>query len=402
MPLALPRFALISMMALCAANCGDAATSSPTDGLSKLSNDRAPSAPINYEIEELATNLDLPWSLAFLPSGDMVFTERTGALKHLSANGEVTTLIDFNDLEQFPVHTSGRRQAGMFDVVLHPDFAENGALYIAYAAKQGEENTLVISRLIYSDAGDERSVSLPETVFVTSPMRTQSNHYGGRLLFLPDGTLLATTGEAYAEKDKAQLLDNHFGKTIRINDDGSVPADNPFVDQEGALPEIWTYGHRNPQGLILGADGKVYEHEHGPRGGDEINIIEPGINYGWPIATYGIDYSGAKISPHTEYEGTQQSVVHYVPSIGPSGFTQYSGDKFPDWQGDLFIGALAIPHVRHIEFNADGTLGEQSKLFTEMTTRIRDVRTGPDGYLYLLTEDLAEANGKILRVVPAQ
>ena len=200
-------------------------------------------------------------------------------------------------------------------------------------------------------------------------------------------------------REEAQKLNNHFGKIVRLNEDGSVPADNPFVGQEGALPEIWSYGHRNPQGIILSSDGRVLENEHGPAGGDEINHIKPGANYGWPTVTYALDYSGGRISPFEALEGTEQSLVHFTPSIAPSGFAQYSGEAFPDWQGDLFASALALKHVRHIEMNSDGSLGKQQELFGELDMRFRDVRNGPDGFLYLLTEE-PDAQSRILRIRP--
>jgi len=261
-------------------------------------------------------------------------------------------------------------------------------------------NTLLLMRFEY--VGDETGPSLSngKQLFAASPARVQGNHYGARITFMPDGTLLMPVGDAFHFREEAQNLDNHFGKIIRLNGDGSVPKDNPFITKEGALPEIWSYGHRNPQGILLAADGRVLENEHGPAGGDEINEIKRGANYGWPSVTYALDYSGGRVSPFEALDGTEQSLVHFTPSIAPSGFAQYSGEKFADWQGDLFLSALALRHVRHIDMKPDGSLGDQKELFGELNARFRDVRSGPDGCLYLLTEDESGAESKILRVMP--
>ena len=205
-------------------------------------------------------------------------------------------------------------------------------------------------------------------------------------------------GDGFDFREQAQLLDNHFGKLIRINKDGTVPADNPFIGRDDALPEIWTYGHRNPQGLLVSADGTVWLHEHGPRGGDELNVIKPGKNYGWPAITHGVDYSGAYVSPYTEATGMEQPVTYWVPSIAPGGFCEYQGDAFPQWQGNLFVAALAEKSVRRLEMLGAMVLSQEI-MFTELNQRIREVRQGPDGYLYLLTDS---DEGKVLRVSPVQ
>jgi len=360
---------------------------------------RVEAGPVNYRVETVAEGLDHPWSLAFLPGGDMLVTERTGRLKHVSAAGKTQTVFDFNTLDEHAVHYGDGLQAGLFDVVLDPNFASNKQLYISYAAKQAEDkNTLRLMRYRYVE-GEMPKLEDGVELFLVSPARIQGNHYGARIAFLPDGSLVMPVGDAFHFREKAQDLSTHFGKTVRLNRDGSPPKDNPFIGQDGALPEIYTYGHRNPQGLLLAADGRLLQHEHGPAGGDEINALKSGKNYGWPTVSYGIDYSGSRISPYEAYPGTEQSLVHFTPSIAPSGFAQYSGDAFPDWQGDLFLGALALTHVRHVEVNADGTLGAQAELFGELGERFRDVRTGPDGYLYLLTESKDGPTSKILRVV---
>ena len=379
--------------------CSDGGASSLGEKTSAASG-RVEAGPVNYKVETVAEGLDHPWSLAFLPNGDMLVTERTGRLKHVSTAGKTQTVFDFNTLTEHGVHYGNGLQAGLFDVVPDPNFASNKQLYISYAAKQAEdENTLRLMRYRYVE-GDAPKLDDGVELFLASPARVQGNHYGARIAFLPDGTLVMPVGDAFHFREKAQDLSTHFGKTVRLNRDGSPPTDNPFIGQDDALPEIYTYGHRNPQGLLLAADGRLLAHEHGPAGGDEINALKAGANYGWPTVSYGIDYSGSRISPYEAYPDTEQSLVHFTPSIAPSGFAQYSGDAFPDWQGDLFLGALALTHVRHVEVNADGTLGAQAELFVELGERIRDVRTGPDGYLYLLTESKDGPTSKILRVVP--
>ncbi len=392
---------------LLTASCSNQGASDTGDKTSQLAG-RVDAAPVTYEIETLAEGLDHPWSLAFLPDGAMLVTERTGAVLLIGEDGSEQTVHDFNDNGDFPkVHFGDGMQAGVFDVVLHPEFAENSQVYISYAgAAEDSENTLYLMRFRYIDGATGPQLIEGEQLFAASPSRVQGNHYGARFIFLQDGTLMMPVGDAFHFREEAQTLDNHFGKIVRLNDDGSVPGDNPFVGQDEALPEIWSYGHRNPQGIILAQDGRVLENEHGPAGGDEINEIKRGANYGWPTVTYALDYSGGRVSPFEALDGTEQSLVHFTPSIAPSGFAQYSGEAFPDWEGDLFLSALALQHVRHVEVNADGSLGQQQELFGELGVRFRDVRTGPDGLLYLLTEEPDPETGaagiasRILRVRP--
>ncbi|QFT78869.1 PQQ-dependent sugar dehydrogenase [Erythrobacter sp. THAF29] len=383
------------------ASCSNQGASELGEKTSELAG-RVEAGPVNYTLETAADGLDHPWSIAFLSDGAMLVTERTGALLLVGKDGSKQTVHDFNTNGEFPrVHFGDSIQAGVFDVVLHPYFEENAQVYVSYAGLvEDGENTLILMRFRYSDdEGGPRLVD-GELIFAASPSRVQGNHYGGRFIFLPDGTLMMPVGDAFHFREEAQQLDNHFGKIIRLNDDGSVPSDNPFVDEEGALPEIWSYGHRNPQGIILAADGRVLENEHGPAGGDEINEIKRGANYGWPTVTYALDYSGGRVSPYEALDGTEQSLVHFTPSIAPSGFAQYSGTVFPDWRGDLFLSALALKHVRHIDMNADGSLGKQQELFGELDVRFRDVRSGPDGFLYLLTEE-PDSKSRIIRVSPS-
>lgn len=395
------KFALMIMAIGSMAACSNNGASSSGEKTSQLA-ERVDAAPINYKIQTVADKLDHPWSLAFLPDGSMLVTERTGKLLRVQPDGARKVIYDFNSGEEFPaVHFGSGMQAGLFDVVLHPDFENTQLIYISYTGKQPDDkNTLILTRFELKADGDKTELTNGKELFVASPSRIQGNHYGARIVFLPDGTLLMPVGDAFHFREEAQKLDNHFGKIIRLNDDGSVPTDNPFVNTDGALPEIWSYGHRNPQGIILTSDGRVLSNEHGPAGGDEINHIKRAANYGWPTVTYALDYSGGRVSPFEALDGTEQSLVHFTPSIAPSGFAQYSGEAFPNWQGDLFLSALALKHVRHVAMNDDGSLGKQTELFGELDARFRDVRSGPDGYLYLLTEDGSGQNSKILRVVP--
>jgi glucose/arabinose dehydrogenase len=385
---------------LLTASCSNQGASDTGDKTSQLSG-RVEAAPITYQIETLAEGLDHPWSLAFLPDGGMLVTQRTGAVLLVGEDGAKQVIHDFNDNGEFPkVHFGDGMQAGVFDVVLHPEFAENSQVFVSYAGIKDEgENTLFLMRFQYIEGVAGPQLIEGEQLFAASPSRVQGNHYGGRFIFMPDGTIMMPVGDAFHFREEAQTLDNHFGKIVRLNQDGSAPADNPFVDQPDALPEIWSYGHRNPQGIILAEDGRVLENEHGPAGGDEINEIKRGANYGWPTVTYALDYSGGRVSPYEAREGTEQSLVHFTPSIAPSGFAQYSGEAFPEWQGDLFVSALALQHVRHIDMDPDGSLGQQRELFGELAVRFRDVRSGPDGLLYLLTEEPG-SESRILRVSP--
>ena len=273
--------------------CSDQGASSTGDKTS-VEAGRVEAGPVNYTLETVAEGLDHPWSLAFLPGGDMLVTERTGKLKRIGADGAQSLVFDFNEFPEAPVHHGTGLQAGLFDVVLDPDFEANQYVYISYAAKVGDgKNTLRLVRSRY----DNGKLSEGEELFLASPARIQSNHYGARITFLPDGTLVMPVGDAFHFREKAQDLSTHFGKVIRINPDGSVPADNPDFGKYDALPEIYSYGHRNPQGTLLANDGRLLVHEHGPAGGDEVNHIQPGKNYGWPTVSYGIDYSGGRVSP---------------------------------------------------------------------------------------------------------
>lgn len=343
----------------------------------------------DYRIETLVEGLEHPWSLAFLPDGRMLVTERVGRLRLIEADGHLQKEPVAGLPEAFIA-----AQAGLMEVVLDPDYPDNRWLYLSYAHGDVEANNtrLIRARLV----GDElRDV---EVLFTAQPLKAGAAHYGGRIAFLADKTLVLTLGDGFDWREQAQNPSNHLGKIVRLNRDGSVPPDNPLVGQKGAAAEIYSLGHRNVQGIVFDIEnGRLYSHEHGPRGGDELNLIQLGQNYGWPLATFGIDYTGARISPYTELPGLVAPLLHWTPSVAPSSLTLYRGALFPEWQGDLFVSTLAERSVRRIRVR-DGMLAGEEVLFEELGERLRDVRSGPDGALYLLTDN---AEGRLLRVVPA-
>jgi glucose/arabinose dehydrogenase len=344
---------------------------------------------VRFRLVEVAGGLANPWSLAFLPGGDMLVTERPGRLR----------LIRGGKLEREPVagapKVAAQSQGGLLDVVPHPDFARNRLIYLSYAGPgEGGAGTEVMRAKL-----DGASLEEGKVIFRVDPKTGGGNHYGSRLLFAPDGTIYISTGDRFTFRDQAQNLGNHLGKIIRLKDDGTVPDDNPFKGKADAKPEIFSYGHRNTQGLALRpGTSQIWQHEHGPRGGDEVNLLKAGANYGWPKITYGVDYSGAIISDKKEAPGMEQPVVYWVPSIAPSGMAFYDGDKFPAWKGDLFVGALGLTHLRRLHLQGD-RVTEQEVLLEDLGERIRDVRNGPDGFLYIVTD--SPRNGRVLRLEPA-
>lgn len=344
-----------------------------------------PAKAADYQLDMLVDGLDSPWGLAVLPDGDMLVTELTGQLRLIS-NGK---LVDA-PIAGVPESLYGG-QGGLMDVVLHPDYASNQLVYLSLSVGTPAANALRIirGRLVNNALQDIQSV------FEAAPAKATRAHYGGRMAFLSDRTLLVTVGDGFDYREEAQNLANHFGTVVRVTDSGKVPDDNPFVGQQGAQPEIWTYGHRNPQSILVDElTGTVYQTEHGPRGGDELNSLKPGENYGWPVATFGIDYSGARISPYTEYPGMTQPLKHWTPSIGPSAMTLYRGTQFPNWQGDIFVTSLVFNHAVRVDMR-DGKVGNSEIMFAEIGARLRDIRTGADGALYILSEG---DSGKLWRV----
>lgn len=343
-----------------------------------------------YQITEVAKELSHPWSLAFLPSndqwgGNMLVTEKSGALRFLSPDGVLSDPIPGVPEVYFA------SQGGLFDVMLDQDFARTGILYLSYAAGPPKSNatTLMRARLVDGALTDQ------QVIFEVTRRKDTALHYGGRLAQLADGTILLTIGDGSRYKEEAQDPSNHLGTIVRVNRDGSVPADNPFVGRDGYLPEIYSFGHRNGQGLIVDPQtNEIWEHEHGARGGDELNLIKPGENYGWPVVTTGVDYTFAQITPHRTYPGMVDPVLDWVPSIAPSGLVLYRGDMFPAWQGKFLVGGLASYDVRLLTLE-DGKITKEEILFAEVDERIRDLREGPDGALYILTDG---DGGRVLKV----
>jgi glucose/arabinose dehydrogenase len=348
----------------------------------------APSGETKVEVTTVAKGLAHPWSLAFLPDGRMLVTEREGTLRYVTREGALS-----DPVAGVPaVHAEG--QGGLLDVALDPAFGENSVIYLSYAepAADGTNGTAVARARL--DGGQLAGL---EVIFRQQPKFRGHHHFGSRLVFARDGRLFVTTGERNSERDKSQDLGTHLGKVIRILPSGGVPADNPFAGREGALPETWSYGHRNIQGAALHPEtGELWIHEHGPRGGDEINIAAAGRNYGWPVITYGREYSGPAIGEGTAKAGMEQPIHYWVPSIAPSGMTFHDGHGYPSWKGQLFVGALAAAQLVRLEVTPDGKVTNEERI--AIGKRVRDVREGPDGALYLLTDEDA---GEILRVAPA-
>jgi glucose/arabinose dehydrogenase len=343
----------------------------------------------SYRIEPIAEGLEHPWSLAFLPDGRALVTERAGRLRLIGHAG----LRDAALAGVPAVFASG--QAGLFDVLLDPDFATNRHLYLSFAQGTEAANHLRVVRARFTDAG----LSEVEIILDAQPDKRGDAHFGWRMALLPDATLVIGVGDGFIRREDAQRLDNHFGKFLRIGRDGRVPPDNPFLAQAGARPEIYSLGHRNPQAVLYDPQHAIlFAHEHGPRGGDELNRIEAGRNYGWPLATQGVDYTGARISPWQNYPETEPPLLHWTPSVAPAGMSLYRGDRFPAWRDSLMVATLVEKSVRRIPLQ-NGIPGEvQDILFAELDERLRDVRVAPDGSLWLLTDS---ARGRVLRVRPS-
>jgi len=346
------------------------------------------SAKARFRVVTLAEGLERPWSVAFLPDASMLVTEKPGRLRRIGRDGRLS-----DPLANVPA-VLGRGQAGLLDVVPSPSFASDQTIFFSYSEPTRAGGRTAVARATLNDA----SLADVRVIFRQAQDPPGGNHWGSRLVFARDGNLFVTLGDRFEFRDRAQDLDSHFGKIVRIAADGSVPPDNPFVKRPGALPEIWSLGHRNLQGAALNpTTGELWTSEHGARGGDEINIPQAGRNYGWPVITHGVDYSGAKIGVGSEKEGLEQPVLQWTPSIAPSGLAFYQGDRFPGWRGNLFSGSLKNQMLVRMELDGDRVVG-QERLLESLGERIRDVRVGPDGLLYLLTDN---PKGRLLRLEPA-
>lgn len=351
----------------------------------------------DFQVVAVLENLEHPWGLAWLPDGDLLITERPGRLR-IVRDG----LLDPTPISGVP-DVFAQSQGGLLDIAVHPRFDENRLVYFTYSHGTSSANRTRIARASF----DGSALSNWQVIFEVSQAKPRGQHFGARLVWLPDGTLLASIGDGGNPpielggqfiRQQAQNPGSHFGKVIRINDDGSIPADNPFANSAEALPEVWSYGHRNIQGLAFNpTTNQVWATEHGSRGGDEVNRIEAGENYGWPVATHSREYSGGLISPETSLPGMVDPEVIWTPSIAPSGLAIYTGAVFPEWQGDLFAGGLVSQDIRHIEVDESGTV--MNEVSISIGQRVRDVQQGPDGLIYVLTD---EANGQLMRLEPVE
>lgn len=347
---------------------------------------------------KVVEGLDHPWGMAFLPDGRILVTERRGSLRIIEKG--VLLPVPVADLPESTEHGQG----GLLDVALHPKFAENGWVYWTFNGKEGGLHGTEVARGKLGGTKQAPRMTDVQVLFKLQPKTSAAHHFGSRIVFDRDGYLYVTFGDrgdspSKGASQRAQKLDDHAGKSIRLHDDGRVPKDNPFVNTPGAKPEIFTWGNRNMQGAALHpVTGQVWAHEHGPQGGDEINILKSGVNYGWPVITYGANYGiGTKIGEGTAKEGMAQPLLHWTPSIAPSGMAFYSGKVFAKWKGNLFVGALVKQKLVRVVLNGDKVVSQED-LFVGDLGRIRDVREGPDGLLYLLTD---ASNGVLYRLEPA-
>ncbi len=350
---------------------------------------------VSVRAEVVATGLENPWGVAFLPEGQWLVTEKAGSMRVVAADGRIG-----EPLQGLPQIAAGG-QGGLLDVVADSAFAQNRTVYFCYAepgmGNQSSTNSTALASARLS--ADGRRLENVKAIFSQKPKVASRAHFGCRIVEARDGTLFMTLGDRFSRMQDAQSLDNHIGKVIRIRKDGSAPPDNPFVKRSGALPEIWSYGHRNGQGATLAPDGSFWMHEHGPQGGDEINVPKAGSNYGWPVITYGENYGGGKIGEGiTSRDGLEQPLHYWVPSIAPSGMAFVTSDRYgPAMKGSLLVGSLKFGYVNRITLSGGKVQGEQ-KLIADIGDRIRDVKQGPDGFIYVLTDN---SRGRLIRLQPS-
>ena len=338
----------------------------------------------NYKLEVVASEIAIPWGMAWLPDKTMLVTEKSGVLYHIK-NGVKT------EIKNVPA-VYARGQGGLLDVVLHPDYAKNGWIYITYSSDEGDGdggNTKLIRAKLLNGG-----LTQIEPLYKATPNTTKGQHFGSRIVFDNDGYLYFSVGERGEEFVNPQDIKRDGGKIYRLNDDGSIPKDNPFVSQAGVKEAIFTYGNRNPQGMAINpATGAIWANEHGPKGGDEINIIKKGANYGWPVVTYGVNYDGSQITAETERKGIEKPIYYWLPSIAPSGMAFVTGDKYPDWKGHLLVGSLKFQYLELVKLKGNEIIGRQ-KIATDVG-RLRDVKQGPDGFIYMAVEDKG-----IVKIIP--
>lgn len=373
-----------------ATGCSDAPraqTASSDVNQTLPSHSAATKSDVSVTTTEIATGLKAPWNVAFLPDGDMLVTEKLGGIVRISSDGMKANI---NGVPK--AYTGG--QGGLFDILPASDYAQSNIVYISYSAGDGDANATQITR-----ARLEGNTFIDsEVIFTAAPLKDTRNHFGGRMTFMPEGSLILTTGDGFSYREKAQDRSSHLGKILRLTPNGKAAGGNPFAGEPEAAKEVYSYGHRNVQGLTYdAATGALWSHEHGPKGGDELNLVTAGANYGWPIATFGIDYNGAQISPFETYPGMTNSVHYWNPSIAPSGMSVYRGTLFDGMQGDIFIGGLASRDLRRLQME-NGRVIKETIWLDDLGARIRDVKTGPDGALYVLTDD--KRNGKLIRITP--
>ena len=340
--------------------------------------------------QTVASGLQNPWAVAFLPDGRFLVTERPGRLRVVNADGQVQPAV-----QGLPEVAAGG-QGGLLDVITDSAFASNRTIYFCFSEPgKGTTNSTALARARLSQ--DAKRLEDVKVIFSQQPKFSSTAHFGCRIVERPDGTLFLTLGDRFSRRDDAQTLDNHHGKVVRVAKDGAVPKDNPFVGKAGALPEIWSYGHRNSQGATLAPDGSLWTHEHGAQGGDEINRPEPGKNYGWPQVSFGVNYGGSPIGTgKSSAPGLEPPLHHWTPSIAPSGMAFLTSDRYgAAWKGNLFVGSLKFQYLDRIELK-DGQVVAEHKLLEDLGQRIRDVRQGPDGLLYVLTDN---ANGRLIRLL---
>lgn len=349
-----------------------------------------PAQRVEVELEKVVSGIEIGWGMAWLPNGDMLVTEKSGELL-IVRNGEI---LD-ETISGLPQDLVVQGQGGFLDVELHPDYENNGWIYFSYASNSGSgdgANTAIMRARLENNALVQK-----EVLYKGEPNTTRGQHFGSRLQFDNDGYLFFSIGDRGNRDVNPQDITRDAGKIYRILDDGSIPSDNPFVGESGAKEAIYSYGHRNPQGMALHpSSGQIWEHEHGPRGGDEVNIVRAGDNYGWPVISYGINYSGTEFAEDTARAGMEQPVIYWDPSIAPSGMEFISSDRYPGMKGDLLVGSLKFGYVEYCDVEGDDIV-EQVRMFEGQLSRVREIEQGPDGYIYISNE-----GDGIYRMVPAQ